>query len=265
MNGTFARHLLLLLAISGSMILVAADRGREDLLDDDDRKEIALLGSDVMGDSVELGPIAKASDWLPLAERKSTFKFTSGDDRGKTVVMTEHYTKDNKQNPKGHTGPSWVITDPKTNVSYIQQDKDGNLHMPTQVDLSQKVVSTFDPPEPILLEGVKPGESRTTDIKVEVYDISDPDTVSHSGSMKATYTDLGGFKITVPAGTWDARLVRTTYEGKIGPASVSDSVYRFYAKGVGCIAAIDRSHISAFLVYNKSSNVGRILMKEPTG
>jgi hypothetical protein len=96
-------------------------------------------------------------------------------------------------------------------------------------------------------------------LQVNVYDISDPSTVTHTGSLTLTVTYLGRYQVTVPAGTYPAALVKWQYNGQVGPATVSDVEYRFFADGVGPIAAIDKQSVSAFLVYNNSTKFGKVL------
>ena len=45
-----------------------------------------------------------------------------------------------------------------------------------------------------------------------------------------------------------ADLIEWQYNGQVGPANVSDVEYRFFAPGVGPVAAIDRQSVSAFLI-----------------
>ena len=54
---------------------------------------------------------------------------------------------------------------------------------------------------------------------------------------------LGAFKVTVPAGTYDAALIKWDYKGEVGPASIEDTQYRFMAEGVGVVAMVDKKNI----------------------
>ena len=100
-------------------------------------------------------------------------------------------------------------------------------------------------------------------IGVKVYDLSDPQEVSHSGSLNLEYSYVGAYKVTVPAGSYDAALLRWVYDGSVGPASVKDTQYRFVAKDVGVVASVEKKKISALLLYHDNSNTGRLLLKAP--
>lgn len=100
---------------------------------------------------------------------------------------------------------------------------------------------------------------QTLSLAVNVYDLSDTTTVTHSGSLALTYSYLGQYQVTVPAGTYTAALVKMSYNGTVGPASVQDTEYRFFAIGVGPVAVIDKQNISAFLVYSNNVKYGKVL------
>ena len=81
----------------------------------------------------------------------------------------------------------------------------------------------------------------------------------HSGNLELTYTYVGAYRITVPAGTFDASLFKWHYKGKVGPASIDDAIYRFFAPGVGPVARIELKHISAFIIYSDNEKRGTVL------
>ncbi len=106
-------------------------------------------------------------------------------------------------------------------------------------------------------------KARRRTIAVKVYDLSDPREVSHTGSLNVTYSYLGAYKVTVPAGTYDAALLKWNYEGEIGPASISDVQYRLVAKDIGPVASIDKLKVHAMLIYNKNTKSGKVLVSKP--
>ena len=85
-------------------------------------------------------------------------------------------------------------------------------------------------------------------------------SVSHSGSLGLTYSYIGAYKVTVPAGTYDAALIKWTYNGSVGPANIEDTQYRFLAEDVGVVASVDKKDISAMLIYNDHSKYGKVLV-----
>lgn len=98
-------------------------------------------------------------------------------------------------------------------------------------DRHEGVISRFSPAEPMLIPGLRPGEERRVKSGVSVFDLATPGRETHSGSLDVAHTYIGTYAVTVPAGKFDASLLRWNYAGKIGPASVNDVQYWFVAKG----------------------------------
>ncbi len=98
-------------------------------------------------------------------------------------------------------------------------------------------------------------------MKVNVYDLDDPSDLEHQGTLNLTLTYVGAYRVTVPAGTFDAALLVWDFKGKIGPASVDDIQARFIAPGVGMVAAAEKRDVAAFLIYNDNSKIGRVLVQ----
>jgi len=56
--------------------------------------------------------------------------------------------------------------------------------------------------------------------------------------------------------------VKWSYSGKIGPANIKDSQYRFLAPNVGMVAMIQIRSISALLIYNDHTKRGKLLARQ---
>jgi len=219
-------------------------------LDADDRQALALLGEGVVIGPAEVPPVSESSNWLPLVDAVSTFVRTSGNSKGSTeqVSLQGAISEANE----------WTQHAPNRWTRYLHQSDEG-IHVPTSINIPHAVISKYEPPEPLVLPGVAAGQPVEHDIKGQVYDIHDPTVLAHSGSLRAIYHDLGGFRITVPAGTFDARLIKVSYDGKVGPATITDASWAFYAEGVGPIAYVNYKDVSAFLIYHQDERYGTVL------
>jgi hypothetical protein len=213
------------------------------------------LGDGVVGDAVAADPLTAAD--IPLRAGTWTFKVVSGNNQGQTQqdILTRL--------ERDQSGASWKIETGDKDLAFIQLGSDQNILILSEQDTDQGVITRFSPAEPILLVGMKPGDTESVTIGVKVYDLSSPDEVSHSGSLQLTYSYIGAYKVTVPAGTYDAVLLKWDYDGSVGPASVQDTQYRFLAKDVGIVASIEKKKISALLFYHDDSNTGRVLVQAP--
>jgi hypothetical protein len=226
--------------------LSGADRGQLD----------ALLGKGVVGEALPSAPLQAATSYLPRHGRTLTYQVvTQG---GKPATENHEITETTDPAYK----PGWRYTVGDVGDIYIQNDPAGRAFTVAETDLDKKVLSRFTPGDPLVLTGLQPGQSTTSSHAVEVYDLSNLNQVSHSGTLDVTYSHLGTHRVTVPAGTFDAVLVKWSYSGKIGPATIKDSQYRFLAPNVGMVAMIQIRSISALLVYNDHSKRGKLLARQ---
>jgi hypothetical protein len=142
---------------------------------------------------------------------------------------------------------------------YFQKDSAGIVRTIAEKDLDKAVLSRFTSGDPLIVPGLKPGQSIKSAHKVEVFGLSNLTDVTHSGSLNVTYTYVGTYRVTVPSGTYDAALIRWNYTGDVGPATIKDSQYRFLANGAGEVAMIQIRSISALLIYNDHTKRGKLL------
>ena len=219
----------------------------------EDREEITrLMGGDIVVAALPAGPLLAASAYLPQASTL-TFRVRT---KGK-----QPYTETHRITPVSEANSAATFRYDKSGegtMTFVPLGADG-LAVSQETDLDKKVISTFTPPEPLIISGLRPGESKEQTISVSVADIVSPTKIDYNGTLKVTYTFLGRFKIKVPAGTYDADLLKWTYSGDVGPASVETAEYRFIAKNAGMVAMVQWRSISAMLIYHEKSRIARQL------
>jgi hypothetical protein len=159
--------------------------------------------------------------------------------------------------PGDATGRHWRYRVGDRTV-FLQRVPGQSLDIVSEEDSGQGVLTRYHPPEPLLIAGMNAGDSKRLTMKVDVYDLSDPQDLEHKGSLDVTLTYVGAYRVTVPAGTYDAALLRWDFRGKVGPASVEDVQVRFVAPDVGMVAAAEKRDIAAFLIYNDNTKVGKV-------
>lgn len=225
-------------------------------LSDTDRGQLdALLGKGVVGEALPSAPLQDSQSYLPRHGRTLTYQVVAPGE--KPAIETHEIT----ETTEPAFTPGWQYSVGDAGDTYIQKDAAGRAFTVAEKDFDKKVLSRFAPGDPLLLSGLQPGQSVTSSHTVEVYDLSNLATVSHSGTLDVTYSHLGTHRVTVPAGTFDAALVKWSYSGKIGPATIKDAQYRFVAPNVGMVAMIQIRSISALLVYNDHSKRGKLLAR----
>lgn len=236
--------------------ILFANPGVAQELDSNARKAIATFGEGVITPVPGKVTVKGAIEYLGLMPGKTNYQIVSGDSKG---TMIERNVQ-----PKAGESGTFTVTRGKEQTLTITSGKKGAFAS-QEVSASTSSLSTFDPSEPILIEGASTGSPVKSTIKVAVHDVSKPDVVTHSGSLKSTFEVLGGFKVKTTTGSYDTIGVRVKYEGTVGPASVSDESYAFFAKGVGPVAMLNRSQVSAFLIYNKQVKQSMVLVVPPGG
>ena len=226
-------------------------------LSDADRGQLdTLLGTGVVGEALPSAPLEDTASYLPRLGRTLTYQVVT---QGKKPTIEIHEIAETTD---AAFKPGWHYAIGDTGEMYIQRDPAGRAVTNAEKDLDKKVLSRFIPGDPLVLTGLRPGQSVRSSHKVEVYGLSNLNVISHSGSLDVTYSHLGTFRVTVPAGTFDAALVKWSYSGKIGPANIKDSQYRFFAPNVGMVAMIQIRSISALLIYNDHTKRGKLLARQ---
>jgi hypothetical protein len=222
-----------------------------------DRETIdQYLGKGVVGKAVPADVIGDPLEYVQSQQNAThAAHMTHGDLKG-TIVDHE---------VKKETGPSgreqWRVSAGVSDVLVLSLNDRGELVFLSHAEPKKGLNGLYNPPPPLLVKGMKPGSTNTAEFDVKIVKMDNPNDVEHEGHLKLKLSYLGMFEITTPAGKFDAALIKSAYEGKIGPAKINDAQYRFFAKGVGVVGMVEHKDISAFLVYNDTLKVGKLLGK----
>ena len=232
-----------------------AEEGTVLPLPSEDAHELTrLLGPGVVGQALPSTPISDVSVYFPLQDRTMTYKVTAGPNAGKVLTLSVGKGK----RPNGTV--AWRVGLAPSLAGFLRQTGSGDLLMPAVSDSGEGVVIVTTPPNPFLLNGLQPGDARTVEQSVAVNYLDDPTSRDYSGTMSATYTYVGTYRVTVPAGTYPAILVRLGCEGKVGPAHTADTAYYLFAPGVGVVAMITQEDVEAFWIIHIDSRSGKVLL-----
>jgi hypothetical protein len=208
----------------------------------------------VVGEAVPAFPIDPGLAYLSAGTRR--YAIVRGPGKG----TTEEHLIAPMSGDK--TGGQWRYQVGDRTV-FLQQIPGQSLSIVSEADADRGVLTRYTPPEPLLVAGMNAGDSKSLKMKVDVYDLSNPKDVEHKGFLDVTLTYVGAYRVTVPAGTFDAALLTWDFKGKIGPASVEDIQARFVAPGIGMVAAAEKRDVAAFLIYNDKTKVGKVLARKP--
>jgi hypothetical protein len=227
-------------------------------LPDADRKILAEhLGADIIGEPLPSKPIYAPDRLFSFAHVPVTYRFTSGRNKGKTQTLVP--TK--VERPGGKT--VWRVPLAPSLIGFLKQMPDGDIVMPAVEDTGAEALVVSTPANLFISKGMKPGETRRFVQQVSVRYLDDIDDEQWSGKLEADFTYVGTYRTKVPAGTFDAVLLRTTVEGKVGPARTRATSYSLFAPGVGLVAMILQQRVTAFWIYNANGAGGKILISAP--
>ncbi len=220
----------------------------------EDQQELnARLGAGVVGQAVPSSAITDVSLYFPLQDRTMTYQVTSGKNAGNVQTLAIGTGK----RPNGNK--AWKMGLSPSLTGFLHQTASGDLLMPAVSDSGEGVIVVTTPPNPFLLNGMQPGDSRTVQQTVAVNYLDDPTSRDYSGNMNTTYTYVGTYQVTVPAGTYSAILVRLKCKGKVGPADTTDVAYYLLAPNVGVVAMVTQEDVEAFWIIHIDTKSGKVL------
>lgn len=148
-------------------------------------------------------------------------------------------------------------------TAFIATQPDGSLVVTGLRDIKDDALTRYTPPEPLLLNHLRPEEERHFAMGVQVYDPDDLAQPVHEGRLEVGYRYVGAYRLATPSGHHEAVLFKYTYHGTVGPATIEDVQYRFFARDVGLVGMIERREVSAFLVYNLRRHTAKLLVERP--
>lgn len=205
------------------------------------------LGPNILKQAIPAPTITHAADYLRLSPHTSTFNLRNDGKPEGQQIQSISKTPNGWQLAHGHE------------QYFIAETADGSFHLTGTHDLEAGALTLYGPEEPLLYSNFAPGESRHVTMGIKVYDEDDPKDLRHQGTLEMTIHYLGAYRLSLPAGTYDTILTKSSFHGHVGPARLEDTQYRFFAKGQGLVAATEHRHLSALLFYHSNLDIARLL------
>jgi hypothetical protein len=244
----------------GFLLLVSGSAGAQGIvlpLPPEDQQNIAAqLGPGVVGKPLPSSPIGDPSVLLPLRDQAMTYQVVAGPNAGSSQTLGIAKAR----RPGGKLAWRFQLT--PTLAGFMHKTPEGDIVMPALTDSSEGVVVISTPANPFVPKGMQPGDTRSYSQQVSVNYLDDPADQRYSGSLSGTYTYVGTYQVTVPAGTFPAVLFRVKCEGKVGPAHTHNTGYNLFAPGVGMVAMILEEDVTAFWLFNIDSTTGKVLLSK---
>lgn len=210
---------------------------------------------------------APAEQYLPGVIGEPVPAFTLSSDMAAIREGTRIYTVVNRTGnlpsetheiSRGEDPGYWRYT-VGNRMAFLHEVPGESVSLVSEQDTKLGVVTHFNPAQPLLIAGMNAGDSRKLKLAIQIYDLDDVQALKYRGSVDLIMSYVGAYKVTVPAGTFDAALLRWTYRGKIGPAKIEETQVRLVAKDAGVVAAADRRDVAAVMLYNATTKTGKVL------
>jgi len=224
---------------------------------EDQQNITAQLGAGVVGAALPSNPITDPSAYFPLQQKSQQFRVVAGPHAGTVQTLGLWQAR----RPGGRK--AWRFQMTPSLAGFMRETDQGDIIMAAITDSGEGVVVVTTPANPFLPKGMQPGESKSYYTQqVSVNYLDDPSDQRYSGSINGTYTYVGTYQVTVPAGTLPAVLFRVKCEGKVGPVHTHNTGYDLFAPGVGMVAMILEEDVTAFWLFNIDSTTGKVLMSK---
>jgi hypothetical protein len=211
------------------------------------------LGKGIVGTAVPAPVIDNPAHWFRLVPGESSYKIVHGPREGHREPVRL------SAEPHSSGRHHWRYQVGEEEVGFLEVRPDGSFVLNGVHEIKDGAVTRYDPPEPVLLKGIAPGEERRQRMEVRVYDADEPNEITHQGLLSVVHRYVGAYRFTGPTGTHEAILMKSTFSGHVGPAQLEDTQYRFFAPKVGLLAAIEYRHVSALLLYRANLEIARVL------
>jgi hypothetical protein len=123
-------------------------------LPDTDRAQLdRLLGKGVIGEALPSAPLADIDAYLPPKGSVMSLRVVTSDMKATEETHKIENTVD------AAFAPGWHYTIEGITEPYFQKDSTGNICTIAEKDLDKAVLSRFTPGDPLIIPGLKPGES----------------------------------------------------------------------------------------------------------
>ena len=222
------------------------------------REILTPLGSNIVGKSLLGIVINDPYKYIAGRPGKYIYQMILKDDKS---TNTKYELRGEFDSKVGEL-KKWSLKIDNDFIEEWEADSKGSIHLVAQTDVDSGYRVEFTP-HLLLPAGAQQGQHWKSESSLNVYETSEPDIIAYEGELFSNKAYEGRFKVTTPAGKFDAILISDDYEINIGAVNIKDKRYTFYAPNVGKVAEIDGFHVSAFLFFHKRKNQVKILMTLP--
>lgn len=220
------------------------------------RDALSPLGAGVVGEALPARPITDPSRLRHLQPGTWKYRILEGARRGEIETLRVEVEGG------GASGEALKMIYGSGEVQHLVLTYDHEVEKLSQLDPGSERLIVYRPGL-VLEPRMRVGESKRVQTQLSTHRGSASAKVEYRGKLDYTITYVGAYRLTTPAGVYDARLLHHEYEMSIGPATARYRSYGFYAEDVGMVAEVSEEKITALLLYRRSDRSARVLAEPP--
>ena len=241
------------LLVLGPLLLSAAMALAED---QSLQAHLALLGDSVTLERTQPLTIHEPARWIGHREGHYRYRYVAGSDHGDLEQVRRDIP--DPQRP----AQAWTRHIGEALIEQVEVVDGQAIRIYTETD-SEHGYRVVMRPGVTFPAGLQAGDRWQSDNQLEVYRLGEDDKPSYTGHMSANHQYLGTWRIRVPAGDFQAVLIRDRYKLQAGPFKAEDERYAFYVRDLGLVAEVEGLRASALIVFRLQEESAKVLVDYP--
>jgi hypothetical protein len=177
----------------------------------------------------------------PLKDHNIKLMITAGDDVGEVVSIDVTKAPGDDDFPYRRALPD-------QRIEHLGYAADGSIVVGAVEDLSHNVITTFDPPMPLVPVNLRPNEPQTFKSKMKIVSRKNPEQVTDTGEASKTITHDADQVVITPVGRFKAFRVHATYTAVLKTARVQTTEDSWYNPTLGLVADRDSETVTALIL-----------------
>lgn len=192
-------------------------------------------------DPTQPTPMPAPTALYPLKAQSIKLMITAGDDAGEVVSIDVTRDKDDEDFPYRRALPD-------QRIEHLGYAADGSIVVGAVEDLPHNVITTFDPPMPLLPVNLKPNEAQEFKSKMRIVSRKNPQMVTDTGEATRTITHDADQVVVTPVGKFRTFRIHATYTAVLKTARVQTVEDSWYSPKLGLIAERDTETVTALIL-----------------
>jgi len=141
--------------------------------------------------------------------------------------------------------------------------EDGAVVLAEEINHAEGVEVVFDPPLVVLPASIETSSTVTSEGRMTVHPLGDRSRVRAKGTVKDSSTCLGAWRISTPAGEFDAWKLTSTFDANLGASRVQNETEIWVVPGIGIVSERRREKTMVFGVAIRNNAESWLIIEAP--